>query len=302
MPKGKAYYQHLVRSMVGTDRSMKNILKLLDQTIEDNKNIMSDLLVKDGSIYEKALSVKYPEEEPDKTLQYLKKQIKKSFPDLPSEVSCQMKYVDKSLEEHISPAFYLTTPLDAYQDNVIYLNGNAKYDLTKAFTTIAHEGYPGHLYQNCFYQSQNPLPVRSVVNIGGYTEGWGTYAELYSYSLAGLTKNVASFLKTNTLLTLAIYAKVDLEVNYNGWTEAEVRDYLTDFGYDKTACRTIFDAVVAEPAGYMQYTLGYLEIIDLQKQAKAKWGKQYSDKRFHTFFLSLGEVPFVVARDRLAAS
>jgi uncharacterized protein (DUF885 family) len=113
---------------------------------------------------------------------------------------------------------------------------------------------------------------------------------------------VASFLKTNTLLTLAIYAKVDLEVNYNGWTEAEVRDYLTDFGYDKTACRTIFDAVVAEPAGYMQYTLGYLEIIDLQKQAKAKWGKQYSDKRFHTFFLSLGEVPFVVARDRLAAS
>lgn len=95
-------------------------------------------------------------------------------------------------------------------------------------------------------------------------------------------------MKTNTLLTLAIYAKVDLEVNYNGWTEAEVRDYLTDFGYDKTACRTIFDAVVAEPAGYMQYTLGYLEIIDLQKQAKAKWGKQYSDKRFHTFFLSLG--------------
>lgn len=140
-------------------------------------------------------------------MQYLKKQIKKSFPDLPSEVSCQMKYVDKSLEEHISPAFYLTTPLDAYQDNVIYLNGNAKYDLTKAFTTIAHEGYPGHLYQNCFYQSQNPLPVRSVVNIGGYTEGWGTYAELYSYSLAGLTKNVASFLKQNTLLTLAIYAK-----------------------------------------------------------------------------------------------
>ena len=126
LPKGKAYYQHLVRSMVGTDRSMKNILQLLDQTIEDNKNIMSDLLVKDGSIYEKALSVKYPEEEPDKTLQYLKKQIKKSFPDLPSEVSCQMKYVDKSLEEHISPAFYLTTPLDAYQDHVIYLNGNAK--------------------------------------------------------------------------------------------------------------------------------------------------------------------------------
>ena len=75
LPKGKAFYQHLVRSMVGTDRSMKNILKLLDQTIEDNKNIMSDLLVKDGSIYEKALSVKYPEEEPDKTLQYLKKEI-----------------------------------------------------------------------------------------------------------------------------------------------------------------------------------------------------------------------------------
>lgn len=82
--------------------------------------------------------------------------------------------------------------------------------------------------------------------------------------------------------------RIDLEVNYNGWTEAEVRGYLTDFGYDKTACRTIFDAVVAEPAGYMQYTLGYLEIIDLQKQAKAEMGQTIQRQEISHIFPIVG--------------
>ena len=295
LPKGKAYYQHLVRSMVGTDRSMKNILKLLDQTIEDNKNIMSDLLVKDGSIYEKALSVKYPEEEPDKTLQYLKKQIKKSFPDLPSEVSCQMKYVDKSLEEHISPAFYLTTPLDAYQDNVIYLNGNAKYDLTKAFTTIAHEGYPGHLFQNCYFREKNKHPLRYVLNFPAYTEGYATYAEIYSYQFLDATKEEIDILQNNAISTHCLYALCDIGIHAKHWNRKKLSDFLSNHGIVTTDnARAIYETIIDSPGSYLPYTIGYLEICRIRDTFQKAAGKYYSPLLFHTFLLDTGPTSFPV--------
>ncbi|WP_289445788.1 DUF885 family protein, partial [Klebsiella pneumoniae] len=54
------------------------------------------------------------------------------------------------------------------------------------YTTLAHEGYPGHLYQTTYYASQNPSPIRSLLNFGGYVEGWATYAEMCSYYLTPL--------------------------------------------------------------------------------------------------------------------
>ncbi|MCH5268953.1 MAG: DUF885 domain-containing protein [Lachnospiraceae bacterium] len=299
LEQGKEYYQYLVRSKTGTNRSIKDIRKLLDETIDENKKRMSKILVKNDRAYEQALNATYPSKAPEETLSYLQKECVKDFPELPEGIKCEMKYVDSSLEESISPAFYLTAAIDDYKNNVVYLNGSKEYDLSKAFTTIAHESYPGHLYQSCYFQSLEQAPIRSVIDIGGYSEGWGTYAELYSYSLAGLEDDVAELLRVNTLLTLAIYGKVDLEVNYNGWDYKKTQTYLNDFGFGKTTGRVIFDAVVAEPAGYMQYTLGYLEIEDLRGQAQKALGEKYSLKGFHEFFLSTGEAPFIVLQDRL---
>lgn len=299
LEKGKEYYEYLVRAKTGTNRSMKEIRTLLDDTVDENKKKMSDILIKNDKAYNQALNATYPCKTPEETLEYLKEKYTKDFPELPDGITCQMKYVDASLEKSISPAFYLTAAIDDYKNNVVYLNGNKEYDLSKAFTTIAHESYPGHLYQKCYYLSLGQAPVRSVVNVGGYSEGWGTYTELYSYSLAGLDKDVAELLRVNTLLTLAIYGKADYEVNYNGWNFEKLCSYLEDFGYSKSTSREIFDIVVAEPANYMQYTLGYLEIEDLRKQAQKGLGDKYSLKAFHKFFLSVGEAPFIVLQDRL---
>lgn len=299
LPKGKQYYSYLLKSKVGTARDAKKIQALLDDKIASYTKMMSDCIAKDEKVYEKALQVKYPGGEPKETVSYLRDKCLKNFPALPDGVVCDLKYVDKSLENSISPAFYLTSPMDDYMKNVMYLNGSKSYDLTRIFTTIAHESYPGHLYQNVFYHAQNPAPIRSVISVGGYTEGWGTYAEIYSYSLAGMEENVQAFMKANTLLTLAIYAKADLEVHYNGWSENKLSLYLQGFGFDKQAAQTMFDAIVADPAGYMQYTLGYLEIDQMRQQAQEELGEKFSLKEFHRFFLSVGEAPFAVVQDRL---
>lgn len=299
LKKGKEYYAYLVKTKTGSDRSLDEINKLLDENISSLKKDISKIMTDSPDAYMKAQDISYPYNTPQKALEHLKKAIQKDFPALDEKITCQIKAVDSSLEESLSPAFYLTPALDNFQSNVVYINENEKYDLSKAFTTIGHEGYPGHLYQSCYFLSQNPAPIRSVISVGGYTEGWGTYAELYSYDLADIDKEVAELLKKNTLATLCIYAKADLAVNYLGWDYKKLQNYLSDFGFSKTNARTIYDSMVAEPGGYMEYTLGYLEIEKLLEKAKEELGDKFVLKDFHKFFLDIGEAPFVIIQDRM---
>ena len=299
LARGKEYYEYLVESVTGSSRSLKEIDRLLDKSLRSAQKKMSRIMTDSPDAYYDAQKVKYPCTDPVETVDLLKEQIAGDFENLSDDIHCDVKYVDESLEDSLSPAFYLTAPLDDYKENVVYINQSEEYDLSQAFTTIAHESYPGHLYQNAYFQSQNPSPVRSVISIGGYAEGWGTYAELYSYQLAGLKEDVAELLKQNTLATLCLYAKVDVAVNYYNWSEKKVLGYLEDFGFSASQGMTIYDSMVAEPVSYLQYTLGYLEIEQLRQTAQTRLGMNFSLKEFHSFFLSTGPAPFFVLQDRL---
>lgn len=297
--KGKEYYEYLVKARTGSYRKITDIDRMLDNALSGSQQKMAKLLTDSPDVYYKAQDLEYQYKDPKKAIEYLKKAIKKDFPELADDIVCQVKYVDKSLEENMSPAFYLTPTIDAYKNNVIYLNKNEKYDLSEAFPTIAHESYPGHLYQNCYFQSLNPEPVRSVINIGGYSEGWATYAELYSYKIAGINKDVANLMIQNTVATLCVYGKADIGINYMGWDFNRLQEYLANYGFTKSQSRTVFDSIVAEPVNYLQYTLGYLEIEELIKEAKNKLGDNFTLKNFHEFFLSTGVAPFSIIEDRL---
>ena len=297
--KGKEYYEYLVKAKTGSYRSITEIDRMLSNALSETQQEMAKIMTVSPDVYYKAQELEYPYKEPEKAINYLKDAIKKDFPALADDIKCEIKYVDKSLEESLSPAFYLTPALDAYKDNVVYLNKNERYDLSEAFPTIAHESYPGHLYQNCYFQSLNPAPVRSVINSGGYSEGWATYAELYSYGIAGIDKDVAKLMVQNTIATLCVYGKADVGVNYLGWDFKKLQEFLSDYGFSKSQSRTVFDSMVAEPANYLQYTLGYLEIEELKKEAMNKLGDKFKLAEFHKFFLSIGAAPFSVIEDYL---
>lgn len=299
LKKGKKYYQYLVKSVTGSSRSVDDMNTMLDDKISKLKREMANIMANSPEVYYAAQDVSYTCNTPQKAMEHLKEEIQKDFPALDDSIKCDIKYVDKSLEEKMSPAFYLTPRIDDYKNNVVYINQSEKYDLSKAFTTIGHESYPGHLYQNCFFQSTNPAPIRNVISVGGYTEGWGTYAELYSYDLAGLDKDVAALLKKNTIITLCLYAKADIGIHYLGWDFEKLQSYLTDFGFKKSNSRIIFDSLVAEPADYMKYTIGYLEIEELLESAKKQLGDDFNKKEFHKFFLSVGPAPFDVIRNQM---
>lgn len=296
---GKKYYEYLVKVKTGSDRSVSEMEILTDKKLKEAQRNISEIIAKNSKVYDNAINVKYKYTKPKEVIEHLKKAMKEDFPALPDDIGYQVKYVDSSLEESLSPAFYLTPAIDNYNNNVVYLNGNKKYDLSKAFTTIAHESYPGHLYQNCYFYSKSPAPFRSIVNVGGYVEGWGTYAELYSYKYTGLDKETAEILRENTAATLCIYAKADIGINYNGWNLSKLTKYLSKYGFNLEQSKTVYDSIVSEPANYLKYTIGYLEIEQMYQKAEKKLGKKFTPKKFHEFILTTGEAPFKLLKEQL---
>lgn len=299
LPKGKEYYEYLFRSNTGSDRPMKEIIQMLDTSLTTNLVALNTLMTNDINVYEEASALSYPLTDPVEILEYLKSAIRKDFPECP-DVKYNVKYVHKSLQDHLSPAMYLVPAIDNYKNNIIYINKNPDYNLDQIFNTLAHEGYPGHLYQSVYFRATNPPPIRSLLDFGGYAEGWATYVEFYSYSLAGFSNNLAAFMEANMAANMALYCRLDVGINYEGWTLEDTASYLKDFGLTKSSTVDIlYTTMIEEPALYPQYGVGYLEFMELKKTAKQTLLENFNLKDFHTFLLDIGPAQFDIIADRL---
>ncbi|MDE7282335.1 MAG: DUF885 domain-containing protein, partial [Lachnospiraceae bacterium] len=203
------------------------------------------------------------------------------------------------------PAFYLTPPIDDASENIIYINPLDTAEGLTLFTTLAHEGYPGHLYQTVYHQNYlqaaNACPLHSILQYGGYVEGWAMYVELNSYDYAiRLTKDAhpeteSRYLaeKLNRKIQLCLYSLLDIIIHYEGASYERVNTILSAIGFtDEENIRDIYEYIIEEPCNYPKYYLGYLEIEALKRNAKTLWGDSYTPYRFHTFMLDNGPADF----------
>ncbi len=306
---GQTYYQSLVKSSTGSKRSIpklqnmvearrkKNLSELaLLASVETKHNLSaSNDISRNQNELKAAISYNLlPYTSPEDILEHLKEKITDVFPTAPS-VNYTIKTVNKKLEKFLAPAFYLTAPMDQFTENCIYINPNNHYNDIELFTTLAHEGYPGHLYQNVYSYSAKLAPIRYVLYHGGYTEGWATYVEMLSYSYAGLEPNTARMLMLNQDATLGLYASIDMGVHYDGWTLADTVDFLSAYGItDTEVISNIYQSIIENPANYLKYYIGYLEFLELKEQAKRYYGNDYSELLFHTAILDMGSAPFYI--------
>lgn len=296
---GKEFYEYLMKVNTGSSKSMEELKKMLDDSISGNMLKLTSLMMKDPTLADTIISLHYPLTDPSEIIEFLKTKIEQDFPATPA-VSYSIKYVHESLQEHLSPAMYLIPPIDNYKDNVIYINNNPEYDLSQIFTTIAHEGYPGHLYQSVYFRDLKPAPIRSLLNFGGYVEGWATYVEYYSYYLAGFDKNIAEFLEASMAANMALYCRLDMGIHYEGWSLADTAKYLKSFGIeDKVTVRLLYQTMIEEPALYPQYGIGYLEFMELRETAEKTLGDKFTLKEFHEFLLDLGPAQFDIISHHL---
>lgn len=298
-PEGQAYYELLVRLKTGSDKSMSKIIEMLETTIGSCIIELTRQTMSDPMIFDKFDSFEsFPLTDPEAILEDLKVRILEDFPE-PEDVNCEIKYVHESLEEYLSPALYLIPAIDNYSDNYIYINGSDEETLATIYTTVAHEGYPGHLYQNVYFRSKNNAPIRNLLSFAGYDEGWATYVEFYSYRYCGIDRSLADVLSLNSKLILMMYARADIGIHYEGWDKQKAMSYIGKFTGDETIACRIYRTLLEEPAIYLPYAIGYLEIMELRVLAEDTLGPAFNIKEFHEFLLDIGPAHFGAIRQHL---
>lgn len=297
--KGKEYYELLVYSETGCDDSIDELYERIENQCMDDLMACSILYSKDPSIITKSSNLKWEFESPDSALVTLQDKILEDFPE-PPETTYEINYIDSALEEFLSPAFYIVAPVDNYTENVIYINNGYVSSDLYAFTTLAHEGYPGHLYQTVMTYTYDYPDVRSILNYSGYVEGWATYVEMISYGYADVNPSISSFLSHNQAATLSLYAASDIGIHYYGWTEEDMLEFWSGYGIsDEEVIKEITQLILSEPGNYLKYYVGYIEFLELKDYAKDTFEDDYSDLEFHRAILDIGPAPFHVIENYL---
>ena len=306
LPKGIPYYELLVATETGSSRSIPELQQLTKKQIKEDlfsiQKTLSDISddqPSPSSDFFKSQGVVLEDSNPASILSSLKTKLSGHFP-APPNVNVQIKYVSKEMENYLSPAFYLIPAIDNTEENIIYINNGHMSDDISLYTTLAHEGYPGHLYQTTYFAGQNPDPIRNLLDFCGYTEGWATYSEMLSYYFAPIEKPQATLMQKNTSILLGLYALADMGIHYDGWSLFDTIAFFRGYGItDTDAIEEIYDLILSDPANYLKYYIGYIEFLELKKEAITLWGEDFSQERFHKAVLDIGPAPFDLIRKHI---
>ena len=300
LPYGKKYYAYLVRQATGCSESISRLrLMTKSQILEDLNAMQKVLFPADAALTQASVLEQTP---PDSMLDDLRSKITSAFPEIP-DVDFQVKYVPEAMQDYLSPAFYMIPAIDNLTENVIYINNGQTASGLNLYTTLAHEGYPGHLYQTVYFSASDPDPIRNVLDFGGYVEGWATYAEMMSYYLAPLSKTEAALLQKNSSIILGLYALADMGIHYDGWSVTDTILFFSDYGInDANAIQSVYELIIGSPANYLKYYIGYLKFYELKKEMVDAMGNQFSQKEFHRAVLDVGPAPFEIVYDEVESA
>lgn len=302
-PKGKEYYEYLLKSATGSDRPVKELEKMTINQINEDFKAIQAILSEKPELSSKISEFAFSLTEPEEIVKDLQAKMLSDFPPLETEIHLSIKNVSKSMEDALSPAFYLTPPVDNLIDNVIYINGGS-LDASDLYSTLAHEGYPGHLYQTVYSTHCCDNPVRQLCSVGGFSEGWATYVENLSYQYdTGIDADLASLMQHNNSANLGLYALLDFYIHYDGWTLSQVDEWVQNYYHidSEEAVSELYHTIVSQPCNYLKYYVGYLEFMELRNEAEQTLGNDFNLKEFHTFLLEIGEAPFYIIRDYMKA-
>lgn len=319
-PGGAEYYEYLLVAETGSYRPIEEICSLLSQRLAEEYEAIHTLAAQNPDCLSQLMGEAYaslPYRDAKTMLADIQVRMEQDFPRLTSQnfssPNTTIKRVASNLEDFCAPAFYLTTPIDDTDNNVIYINQKNAPNGLELYTTLAHEGYPGHLYQNV-YSSRCLLKngdnkIRSLLWYGGYLEGWALYVEFLSFDYAAdlmLENNrpqdavCVQLEKQNRSLLLCVYSLIDIMIHHENANVAEIAKILEPFHVTDTASvDAIYTYIAENPCNYLKYYLGYLEILELKKQAAAIWGSAYSDYNFHSFYLNCGPSDFTSLSEQL---
>ena len=298
---GKALYKAILRDKTSSDMTPEEVIELLEDEINECVKSLTAVIAMDYNAYEKFLDYKAGFDTPDDVLKYIIKEMESDFP-APATTNYNIEYQNKACEVEGTLAYYVSSRIDDISINNIKVNGSeVESGSLMMYETLAHEGYPGHLYEfTNFYDNDNICNARKALNFTGATEGWAKYVESCVDEYLDMSRNVRELNRVNNLISYICSSRVDIGVNYEGWTIDDVYSYLAQYyEINRETATEMFYSAVGDPGVLLPYTVGNILMQDLRDKAEKKLGSGFEALEFHKWILDTGITAFPVYEDRL---
>lgn len=288
---GKKYYEALVKDTTGIDISIKELKEYLEDKMNEIQKDMIVFITKNPEAYDQIENATYSNDTNAKdVLDNLRESYTKYFPEI-DELAYKIVTVPESMKDNFSPAAYLTSKVDLQDGEPLTIIINGEYD-DSVFSTIVHEGYPGHMYQDNYFRLQNASTFRYLLTNVGYVEGWAQYVENHSYQFSSSTTPKAlELLSYNSMYVNALLALKDIEIHYEGLTRKEfIEDLQAEFGdsLDEEALNKQYDIILETPANSLKYYVNAFYFQDYYDEAKEELKNKFDEKEFHKVILDVG--------------
>jgi uncharacterized protein (DUF885 family) len=277
---------------MGFDSTPEDAIRQLDQAIEQNWGAMiSNSMLLDPVYWEETAKKAAPADATE-IIALLNAKVTDDFPDIGTRPFVVEAAAPENTLKMFS-AFYLLAAVDDPANNrVIYYPQNipGHFELC---STLAHESFPGHLYQHNYRMLKGAPRVEVVYGTLAYAEGYAVYVQEYGLRYLGFDEKTAQLASSYELLMRMLQARIDLGVNYEGWDLEQTRSYMQQWGIGIAAAE-VFEGCAASPLLSLPYGLGPLKFQQMRNAAQEKLGPAFNAKSFHTMLLDQGSVPFVL--------
>lgn len=305
---GKEYYEYLLKNFAGTAKSPEEVIDMLDTELQKLMVSLYQYYLGNQAAYEyfaanyDSIFAETDQMTASEMVDKMMETASEHYPDA-GTINYKAEALDKNLETIMDDvlAYYMAPAIDDPDNNLIRVNG---LHTDGMWTTLAHEGYPGHMLQNAYYMSTDPEPVRTLMNFLEYKEGWAMYAcydslYYYEYEEPEYGDTIAALYQLNDEMSYLMMGRVDLGINYEGWTLQDTADYLTKNGMDGSAAQELYTTMVGDPAVYQSYSTGYYEMKELRDYAEEKMGDDFDLKTFNTIILETGPCQFDILKEQV---
>ena len=288
LPHGKDYYAARIRFKASTEKTPEELLDLCKAYISQEIQNYITLLysVSDESELEDTVDI----EEPEDIIAWHRDHMS-VYPKGP-EVRYRAAYLDPAVASDGIIAYYLEPPVDFIEDNVIKINGDNVADVNELYSTLGHEGFPGHLYQITWYLNTKPNLIRTAISNIGYTEGWAMYAEDDAWNYSTLNEAAKEMMRIDTSMSYVMNAAADIGVNGLGWDVDQLSRWLENAGFSGSIASDLYDFVMDTPGVIIPYGAGLAQFMTIRDNAMYRLGSQFDMTEFNRILLTYGDRPF----------
>jgi uncharacterized protein (DUF885 family) len=243
---------------------------------------------------------------------------------IPSEVRAKVKETPQYLrstsfasmdtpgpfEKRATEAYYYVTPTEEDWPEKEKQEWLTAFNYYTSDIVSIHEAYPGHYVQFLHLNASSASKVEKIFGSYAFIEGWAHYCEKMMIdegfgSAANSTptedevKTAAKYrmAQSDEALLRLCRLCVSIRVHTQNMTIDEATKFFQDNCYyeekpaRQEAMRATFDP------GYLNYTLGKLEILKLRDDYKAQQGDDFTLQKFHNELLSHGMPPIRLLRE-----